>query len=280
MNEDLITSQECYADSFISTIFGYLLINRNTRFVSLRNCAISEEEINEAIAYAKQINEIGKEYFTIKDLDIFINENSINKLKPYLISELVRLIPPQGEIYEFPSVVFLGDKYIYEEYSVQNTENIKSEIFNAYIKRYVTREAYATDTLRLFNELAESLLKTEIRVPNTIQTIYIKNFRIILRLQLKSWCKLIRALINGIIKPGDDATRYFADKKNTFGNIDTINNMEHIPSLIEIKKSKIVVSDAYSQNKTAILPYLINSFDFVYFPNELHETLINSCYSA
>ena len=66
MNEDLITSQECYADSFISTIFGYLLINRNTRFVSLRNCAISEEEINEAIAYAKQINEIGKEYFTIK----------------------------------------------------------------------------------------------------------------------------------------------------------------------------------------------------------------------
>jgi hypothetical protein len=280
--ETLIETQvECIA----RTLIGFLLVNRKVRFLSLSDFDIERIEKVFATKLYEDYNLVGKDFFIISNFCVMIREGLVREIKPFLHYQLTNLFPPRLPIYSSIIVKILGDRLITDKKpTLEEIEFHYDEFYNAYAKRYITHEGYSGEELKLFDDIIKNLTTMKIVAPTVSLACNLSRFHNIMSAYRYSWTVFLGDLMNGILKPDKEITKYFFGKNLPIPNdrTTTIENIKWLtaykfPSLINVKDEQLFVSDTFFKNKMSILPYIIPLINFEYLPITYYHILTCSC---
>ena len=95
----------------------------------------------------------------------------------------------------------------------------------------------------------------------------------------RAWRRIGSDLCNGVLRTGDDVTAYFSDASQAYTQIDTCNSLFRMPALLDAIDGRLVVSTAFSENPSALLPYCVPLFDFAYAARAVRGVLLFACLS-
>lgn len=282
---DIKTLVETQVDSIARTLIGFLLVDKKVRALSLSDFDI--ESLAEVFASKlyEDYNMVGKDFFYISNLCIIIKDGLKKEVKPFLHYELTNLFPPRLPIYSSMIVKIYGERLITERKpTLEELEFHYDEFYKAYANRYITHEGYSAEELQLFDDIIKTLTTMKIVAPTVSLSCSLSRFHNIVSIYHYSWTMFLGDLMNGILKPGKEVTRYFLGKSLPRPNkrIKVIENIKwlkalNFPSLIDVKNDSLFVSDTFFNNKMSILPYIIPLIEFEYLPITYYHLLTCSC---
>ncbi len=249
MNDTKLANIHYLTDNLQKSIYGYLLSNHTLSIIDLFDLEIPIHHVKSILEWESDINNNAIR-FNIDNGKITISKTALNDVKGFLLSEFARLIPPKN----------------FEQ---------KPYNFKAFMGRYFTHKSYDNNAIRLFDTLIDKLYNIEI-ITNPSNDIALNNFNKFVNYFPHIWRNIISDLINGKLSPKDNVTKYFNDFDLMAYYLNWIPTIK-IPSLIKVSKGTFTITDAFFEDNTALLPYLIPLINCSYTPKQIINSILFSC---
>lgn len=219
---------------YLDTVVYYcLLIFPDLKSAPAENLIHEKAICKQIVKYGNKLNETSSICRIDSDF-IFIKQPARKKTEAFLSDCFAAIIKPEGYDDDFPTA-------------------------QMFYKRYVTKEAYGKEVLKLFTELSEKLLDikiywTEIDKIKSALPFYGAVADKKHKLAFKN---IISDLINSKLKPSDNVADYFPPD-NDITKFTSYLKRYDFPSILETNENKIVISPLYDdETHFMLLPYIV-----------------------
>ena len=247
-------------DGVCHSVYGVLLVQKKCRRIPFKMLHFGDlRDANVFVKERKLVSRLSGGKFRVGKDEIKVGRKTVRGLQPFLRDQFIRLIEPK-------CFADLRDK---EPRSAEEEE----VLFNALRERYTTQSNYDANVLRLIDKYTDLLCAMPMYALTDWDGKQTEIFCRGVRAQAKFWLELISDLINGRVKRGDDLAAFYELTDDVRRVARQISVGERFPALIDVNFEKLTAGRAFSDDDTAVLPYLLACMDFpylaecmVYFP--------------
>lgn len=216
-----------------TVVYYYLLIFPDLKSAPAQNLIHEKAICKQIVKYGNKLNETSSICRIGSDF-IFIKQPTRKKTETFLSDCFAAIIKPESYDGDFPTA-------------------------QMFYKRYVTKEAYGSEVLKLFTELAQKLINLKIcwtqidKIKSALPfygTVADKKHK-------RAFKNIISDLINSKLKPSDNAADYFPPD-NDIPEFTSYLKRYGFPSILETSDNKIIISPLYDdETHFMLLPYIV-----------------------
>lgn len=150
-----------------------------------------------------------------------------------------------------------------------------SKISESIWKKYVLFEDYPPETYKQVDDFADILFSMPICALSTQTTLPVRIFCRYINDNRSAYRRIIGGIASGKFKSGDNVSD-LKWQKHEPEFLNFFHSYMKFPTLVEMRKKKIVISQDASENNS-ILPYVVALAEFDYLPPNIRDTLVYSC---